>query len=535
MKKLSLCLLTGAIACTCLLLLANGCRRNRPAAGLTAEEKAAAEMQLQSEVSQVLDMADQTLSEGQTNEAIASVEKAFGNRAFAAFRPQILDSLLQVMLRCGRVDDARQRALTASTDPTLSGGVCGLFYRFCRESGDMAGALAWSAEIANRPGVPLDVRRQAFVWNIEDHIAMRNDDQALSTLGQSFLVLKPAEGLSLVRLTIEALFSAGRVEGIEQVLTLAAGLKASPVEVEHLAMATRVRIASARGEWAALTNAFPGAAGILTDGELDGLLRAVIPAATKAGKRTVVDQCAETVLFSPTAARTPTAVATAVRIWSESAMESDKGAFPGRLAAMLRAKVPAAMVGDQYIRFYYTFTEQPVPLKELIALGERLAPLVEDEETRNEVKIKVLDGCFLVQDYDRALTMLESRIPGPGRNEQWHKTAIVKVKAHRALLRKEPREAVAFFRDFMQLLRESKDAEISDPVTGLLFPREMVLGRNAKRIGDILASIPDAAESAKAYAEAQELYAQAMKATKDADAIKVIATELAALPKADSR
>ena len=117
----------------------------------------------------------------------------------------------------------------------------------------------------------------------------------------------------------------------------------------------------------------------------------------------------------------------------------------------------------------------------------------------------------------------------------WHATAIIKVKAHRAMLRNEPREAVTYFREFMKRISEAKNPDVPDPVSGLFFPKEMVLGRNAKRIGDILAGIPDAAEAAKAYAEARTLLAQALQNSKDAEASTAIEAELAQVPKVSNQ
>jgi len=301
----------------------------------------------------------------------------------------------------------------------------------------------------------------------------------------------------------------------------------------HEAIVKHVRATAARGDWTDLTNDFPVAVSLLHDNEINDLLHAIIPDAAKAGKRMVIDQCAAAILFSPHATNNPLSVALAARIWGENAMATDKSAFPSRLETMLRAKVPAEDLCELYNRHYYAFTEQPALFKKLIAFGDRLAPLIKNSDLRNEVKIKVLDGCFLTQDYDRALALLEASIPGADRTEEWHATAIAKVKAHRALQRNEPREAVKYFREFMGQLRKSKDANIADPVTGLLFPKAMVLGRNAKRIGDILAGIPDPAEAAKAYAEARNLYAQALQETTNAEAAKVINAEMAQLPKAD--
>lgn len=523
-------LLTSAAVIAGLLVLFDGCRQ-QPQQPPTPAEKAAAEQRLQAEINQAFVKAEAALVDGRTNEAVACIEAASTNQAFAAYRPQIFDSLLRLMIRVGWIDEALQRARAVSTDPTLSAGACGLLYSYYREKGDTTNALAWSAEVSALPGIPPDVRRQAFTWHIEDQLGLRQDDQALEMLGKAFPVLKPAESLSLVRSAIETLFAANRMGNIDRFLTVAADLKPIQEDISRLTIAVHVRIASARGDWAAMTNDFQAAVGKLTDGELNGLFQTIIPVANAAGKRAVVDQCAEMILFPVAASNAPSAVATASRVWCENTMASETNALPGHLTALLRARVPAAQVGILFNRYYYSFTEQPVPLKELMELGERLIPLTADTNDRSDIKVKVLDGCFLVQDYDRALTILESRIPGPDRDDLWHATSIVKIKAHRALQQNDPRAAVGFFREFMRLLGTAKDDEISDPVTNIRFPRAMVLGRNAKRIGDILAGIPDAAEAAKAYAEARELYAQALKHVKDPEAAPVIESELAQVPK----
>ncbi|MFZ4394384.1 MAG: hypothetical protein ACOYOU_02015 [Kiritimatiellia bacterium] len=518
-------LLPSAVLIVGLLLVSNGCRPQTP------ETQAAAEQRLRAEINQSFAKAETALAEGQTNAAVACIEAAATNQAFAAYRPQIFNSLLRLLLRVDWIEQARQHARAVSADPTLSAGACGLLYSYYREKGDTPNALAWSAEVSALPGIPAEVRRQAFTWHIEDQLGLRQDDQALDMLGKAFPVLKPAESLSLVRSSVETLFAAGRMESVDRFLAAAADHKPIQDDISRLTIAMHVRIASVRGDWAVLTNDFQTAISKLPDGELNSLFQTIIPVANAAGKQKVVDQCAELILFPVAASNAPSAVATASRVWCENTMASDTNALPGHLTALLRARVPAAQVSGLFNRFYYSFTEQPAPLKELMALGECLIPLTADTNDRSEIKVKVLDGCFLMQDYDRALLILESRIPGPDRDDLWHATSISKIKAHRALQKNEPRVAVGFFREFMKLLGTAKDDEVSDPVTNIRFPREMVLGRNAKRIGDILAAIPDAAEAAKAYAEARELYAKAIKNAKDPEATPVIEAELAQVPK----
>lgn len=508
---------------------APGCRRKASPAASTAEEKAAAEQRLMSEIRQTLMDAETAFSSGQTNEAVAKVEAAQNNPQFAAYRSQIFEQLLHMLLRGGDESSARQRALQVCGDPVLADGGCGLVYRNYREHNDLTNAVTWANEVLARTNLVASLRRTAFAWSIDDNIALGADDQALGVLSRAIQALAADESVPLSVQAVEALLAAGRLESVDRVLTLAGAMRPCPLAITHLVTASHVRLRASRGEWEALTNDFAVAALSLPDGDLDRLMRGVFGAAQKAGKRAVVDGCAEIVIFNPAVRSNATAVASATRVWIEQIMAADKDALPARLNALLRANVPIGLVTDAYTHNYYEFTERPAALKDLMAIGERLMPLAADEETRNEIKTKLLDGCFLLHDYDRALVMLEAGIPG--RDEQWHKTAIIKVKAHRALENKNPREAVKCFREFMDCIRSSKDAEISDPVTGMSFTKEMILGRNAKRIGDILAGIPDADEAAKAYTEAHALYSQALDKTKDPEARKVIESELAQLPK----
>jgi tetratricopeptide (TPR) repeat protein len=162
------------------------------------------------------------------------------------------------------------------------------------------------------------------------------------------------------------------------------------------------------------------------------------------------------------------------------------------------------------------------------ALAVRLAPLVGSDETRNTLKTMVLDASFVSDDYDSALDILRQGIAD--RDESWHLMAISKVEAHKALKEERPRDAVKHFREFMAAFSAAKDEITSDPVTGVIFSREMILGRNAKRIGDIYKEIPDDEAATKAYAEARGYYQKALAAEQDREAIKIINQELSEVP-----
>ena len=83
----------------------------------------------------------------------------------------------------------------------------------------------------------------------------------------------------------------------------------------------------------------------------------------------------------------------------------------------------------------------------------------------------------------------------------------------------------------MATVEAGKDNEAADPATGVVHTKPMILGRNAKRIGDIYRDqLKDAAAAKAAYAEARQYYQTALEAKPDSDAIAVIRAEMAEIP-----
>lgn len=157
-------------------------------------------------------------------------------------------------------------------------------------------------------------------------------------------------------------------------------------------------------------------------------------------------------------------------------------------------------------------------------MGERILAVCSDQTTVNNIKVKILDGAFITDNFDLAVHMLEQGIPG--KDKLWHDMSLPKVKAHRAMAQKKPREAVQYFREFMNAWISSDQKEEFDPTSGIAYSREWILGRNANRIAGILDSIPDKAEADKARAEAKAYFKIALeKAANDAEAMKLLKEE----------
>jgi len=507
------------------LLMFAGCRR----APLSPEQQAAADAALRSEIRQSLITAEGILSNGQTNEALKVSQAILDNPRFVTYRPQIFEQILRMSLRWGNEAFVRQQALQECGNASLADIGCGLLYRTYRERNELTKAVEWSETLLSHTNLVPGLRKTVLAWEIDDTISLGSDDRALAILFKAVHMLSPQESVPLIAQTIDTLLNCGHPESVERAISVANTIERKPESLTHLLTVTRMRLYAHLGEWDALTNSFSAAASTLPDDDLNKMLNSIFALAQKAGRGQVISTCSEMVLFSPSMRVDTNALTTAIYAWTEQIMRFNKNALPSKLNTLLHANLPVALVASTYVRHYYAFAHDPAEIKELMAIGERMIPMVPEEDTRNDLKLKLLDGCFLIQDYDHALAILEAGVPG--HNEQWQKTAIVKVKAHRALANKNPREAVQYFRAFMEDIRKSNDTEIADPVTGIFFAREMVLGRNARRIGDILNGIPDHAEARKAYAEARDLYEQALGKTKDAKARKIIEDEITLLPR----
>jgi tetratricopeptide (TPR) repeat protein len=168
----------------------------------------------------------------------------------------------------------------------------------------------------------------------------------------------------------------------------------------------------------------------------------------------------------------------------------------------------------------------------MLDVGKRISKGELTEADQIRIKILMFDGAFLMDDYDAVLTALLEGVPE--RDEDWHEMAINKVSAHKALKEGNIDEAIKRFREFMEVTdRTWKDAQV-DPSTRIRHSREMIMGFNARRIGNILKEAGRAEEAGKAYREAVDYYEAALEqAEPDSPEHRKIVSDLGEIP-ADS-
>lgn len=201
-------------------------------------------------------------------------------------------------------------------------------------------------------------------------------------------------------------------------------------------------------------------------------------------------------------------------------------------------RVPYDYIGqlteDQFIRFAGDGGAKPADvarLKELLAFSDKLLKMgVLTAPAANALKERRLDGFFLSGDFDGAIAYLEGE-GVPNRTPAWCKGTAAKLRAHKAMEKKDNKEAVKqllVFGAFM-MSDEQKDFEDCDPTTGIVYSREWVVARNFMRCSKMSRELGDAAAADQYLASAKENFAVALtKAKEDEKSLETLKAEIKA-------
>lgn len=468
--------------------------------------------------------AEKLYESGATNETVTLLSEAFENKDFANYRTQILPSIVRLLLMAENVDGARERVLAAyaSGDEAIAESVLGTIFFHYANIGDTAASLAWTDEVLKIENLPQRVRRSFVEWSINAAIDA-GDDARVAAAAESLFATAPSDDATeILRRSMETLVSRGKTDLLADIIARAGKSVTSDPATRDLLAIMRIRLAALQSKWEALPDAF-AAASTLSDKDLHYALRSAIPLAAKADRLATVDAicgpiaCAQT---SNTMSR-----GYAARQWIDSAAKTDLAEVPTRIETLIASSLKTSDISSVFLRHAYDDVDDIKFTSTMKAIAERIIAL-NGEDARTSLRTILLDYSFLLEDYDTAISILEERVSGY--DDNWHNMALSKVKAHKALKENRPLEAISEFRKFMAII-ETSDEETSDPSTGVVHTRDMILGRNAARIGDIYAGIPDTEKANAAYAEAREYYKTALEKAKDEKTIEVIKRELAPL------
>lgn len=474
--------------------------------------------------------ADELYSIGDTNGALSLLEGALEAPEYAEGRHQVFNMLVRMMLYSGKTDEARARMLNVySNDVDLAASSFGIVYGYYAETGDSTNALDWTETVLAVPNLPQVVRRNMREWNLLGLIENGQKDRAVEVAAALVRSAPADDAASIVRRAIDMLFIRKDLQTVERILAESSKIISSDASIQGLLLSTRLRLLAEQGKWETLRPAFESGSQKLADADLVHLLRHILIASSRDKKLDLSDAfCFFIITNAPDKERS---YSIAARQWIDNAAQKKSDDLPDRLEKLLAQKKQVQLACDLYLRYFYDLIDNPAVMAEMKDLGMRLEPLAPSDEIRGAIRTIVLESCFLLEDYDSALKLLKAGIPS--HDKAWHDMAIVKVEAHKALAEKKPLDAIKHFRSFMSIVATSKESDAADPTTGVVHTREMILGFNAKRIGDIYKTVPDEAKAKAAYAEARDYYNKALKAAQEKaaqDVIAVILREMSAIP-----
>lgn len=488
------------------------------------EKIAVREALLNREVEKCLTVIERLSAEGNIAEAVEKAQTGLNNPKYLVHRDRFFTQLIDLMLMQDQADQACAEILAAwQNDPEVARAVFGRIHTHYSQRNQHADLLRWSKSLlALKSTLPKELRPQVMSWRLSASLALTDTAEAQAACDSIIALLKPEEAVPVIQSALGSLLDSGKHTFVRSLVSYLEGQKTDSPLYRNLFVTLNMRCVVATKDWDSVVPVFSACTTQLPDDQLVKICRMVFSLLQK-NNESLLEPCAKQVIFN--AIEKTNSVNYAARVWVESGVAANKKVLVERLDALLNAKVSPIQVGNLFDRYFYEMVDDLEMIRNLCALGNRILAVCSEENTVNNVKVKVLDGAFITDNFDLAVQMLEQGIPG--KDKAWHDMSLPKVKAHRAMALKQPREAVNYFREFMNAWITSEQEEEFDPTSGIAYSREWILGRNAKRIAGILDAIPDKPAADKARAEAKDYFKVALrKAENDPEALKLLKEEV---------
>jgi len=510
----------------CLLLclgMATGCSR-KPA------PEPVKTVDVEAKLQKVMTELDRLMMETNLTPAIVLIENTWKDPEFAAQRGWLFSILLDLNMRSERLKEAEDLYLKSIGDVELARAGFEVLGNYYQAQTNRAMALEWTQKLL-QVRLPVDLQERAFVWRSGIIREKRGIEGLLPLVAEAMTRFDAPATARIVGEMLGALLAKERYADARTILAELEKKTPLPEVLQYLVAKSSTRISAREERWPDLETDVGKAISLLPDTDLDALLAEVITQARRKNAMDVADRLARLVIDSKE--QKPSARRQAAHQWLE--VPRDKN-LPAEVAARMDAMMsvglaPSALLGLFDRHFYWVMQfGKPADLSAMIATADKLLPLMKEGPDRTSVRAMIVDGTFVTQDYERSVKLLEEGIPE--RSAEWHAMALNKVRAHIALKAGRNEEAIQRFRDFMKTVEKWEKPE-QDPSTGILYTREMTLGRNAKRIAEILESMGEKEKAAAAVKEARAYFETALKDPQiDTQEKDIINKELEGLPSA---
>ncbi len=475
--------------------------------------------------------ADRLIQQGDTNAAL-SLMTFCHDRSLQEHAGRV-NMLLNGLLDAGNLPEAERiyQENQAQSDRLLRDYIA-LVYQYHARQEDKQALLAWAASLQSW-GLPQDMRVQAFGWQVDISRELGPLSRVLALIPVCIDNFDASTSRGILAGIINGYESAGDVAAVEKMLDSVERVGGQQPELRRMVTSMRINRLFASARWAEAEAKFMKEASGLTDSDLLACFQYAKPRLIDAKQSDLLDRLCAWILSEQKDKTRLWQVA--AHAWMENAKTTQAAEeLPIRLAALEQ------MGGDSSIvlGLYYIYSDpimkhnKTEELRAMIKIGESLHKQLKRTQDIDLCKCKIAEYYFLLQDYDSTLRLFKDQIMVMEPQEQ--ENVVNKIKAHRALQKKNYKDAIKYFRTFMENVKLWTGPE-SSIFLDIVFSKEMCLGLSAKRIGDCYASMNDSAKAQAAYKEADDYYVIAEKEflskPKESEYIKKCRAELAGLMK----
>jgi len=476
---------------------------------------------------------EQLLGQSRTEEALALAGQALADPRWTQHRPYIFQRYLSLLVSAGRGAEAADLYRERLDNPDLARSGYAPVFDFFAQSDATNAVETWTRELLDRP-LPPDLQEHNLL-RLADALARRGAFAGITDLLPLCLArFDPPAVRRIADRWLRQLLDAQQYAEAERLLDALAAQAGEQPALAGLLTLARIHLFLRQAQWPQAEELFARHLQKLSDEDAQ---RAVTLIASEARAREQWE-LADRVCLLALEQRSAASLAgrQAAGQWLATAEARREAAeIPRRLSALLDRALPPEQVCSLYRRHFYTALapQETNAVAAMVALAERLDPLLKDAGDREALQPLLFDAAFLAGDYQRSLDMLLSG--ALARDPDWTRMAENKLRAHLALQQGRTDEAVQRFRDFMDYVERSWEQPERDPMTGLEYTKDMTLGLNARRIGDILAQAGQRAAADASYAQARARFQQALAAAKaDSPEAAWLNQQLATLPKAEA-
>lgn len=493
-----------AVCASCVALAVCGCSRKPE----TIEDGAEVDAASRDAVADLINEHAELLAQGKADDALALLQSAVTNELYAEARADLLTMVVTSLVEGERFEEAREQLTRALASGEIDVGRCVMVIGEGLRGGARFEELEqWSGELLDTPGGDR-AAMAALALRAEARLMLGRIDDAVETAMRAMQELDEGSAGRVMGYLLEICMKRRAWEDAGRMLkAIEDGPQAEPLRA--IVVLGRSRVFFARGEWSAGADCFLENASGLTEKDLGAVLDSLTSAAGRARQHAVVDRLCEHVIAECPLVSEP--VRRAALRWVQSASASGSSdRVMTRFVDLHHRGIPAGVQRALMQRYFYDIMKDAKPegQREILGIVRALLAASEDETDQAALQAFAMDGAVMTEDYKLAREILQKGFRSE--DAEWHAMALNKIEAHIAIQDGDIEEAIRRFRGFMNHAA-TWETSTSDPTTGIRHTREMTLGRNAKRIGDLYVSIGKQEEAGAVYAEARTYYDTALK------------------------